>query len=446
LLLKADQSKVIRDVLNHVILYGCELIMPGPIDVACNITDEDLSAAGITSLICMPVRLASETHGYLYLDNRLGKKLFPENHIPYVRLLCSQIAVGLSNLKVYDEIRQQKDQIEDEAIFYKREMGIVSPNETIIGKSNAVEVVMEQIRHVAPTVSSVLITGETGVGKELVAKAIHNLSDRRGGPFIPINLAALPHELVTTELFGHEKGAFTGASEKTKGRFELAHGGTIFFDEIGDLPLSAQVMLLRVLQEGTFERLGSAKPIKSDFRVIAATNRDLHREVGKGTFRHDLYYRLNVFPIYVPPLRERKEDIAILARHFIQRFSQQMGKAIRTVPSDELKKLLDYHWPGNVRELRHFVERAVILASGEKISFSGLDHSNGSLPSQDNGTMRSLADVEKEYISKVLVNTQWRISGPHGASSILGLKPTTLLFRMKKLGITRAMTNMEMAE
>ena len=306
LLLKADQSRVIRDVLAHVARQGTEFIMPSPSGQQNGISDESLVAAGITSLICMPVKLGSETHGYLYLDNRLGKRLFPENYLPYVRLVCSQVAVGLSNIKIYDEMRERKDRFEDEAIFYKREMGIANPSEMIVGRSEAARAVSEQIRQVAPTNSSVLIMGETGVGKELVAKAIHNLSERKDGPFIPVNLAALPSDLVTSELFGHEKGAFTGANEKIKGRFELAHGGTIFFDEIGDLPPGIQVKLLRVLQEGMFERLGSAKPIQSDFRVIAATNRDLHREVEKGAFRQDLFYRLNVFPIYIPPFGSGK--------------------------------------------------------------------------------------------------------------------------------------------
>ena len=436
MLLKADQSRVIRDVLAHVARQGTEFIMPRSSDEPTAISDESLAAAGITSLICMPVRLGSETHGYLYLDNRLGKR-FPEDHLPYVRLVCSQIAVGLSNIKIYDEMRERKDRFEDEAIFYKREMGIANPNEMMIGRSESLKAVMEQIRQVAPTNSSVLIMGETGVGKELVAKAIHNLSERKNGPFISVNLAALPNDLVTSELFGHEKGAFTGANEKTKGRFELAHGGTIFFDEIGDLPLSIQMKLLRVLQEGMFERLGSAKPIQSDFRVIAATNRDLHREVEKGTFRQDLFYRLNVFPIYIPPLRERKEDIPLMARHFVGAFGRQMGKAIRTTPPEEMKKLLEYHWPGNVRELKHVVERAVILSAGNKLSFSGLDHGSGTRSAIEDGGARPLAEVEKEYISKILNDTHWRISGPLGAASILGLKPTTLLFRMKKLGIKR---------
>jgi transcriptional regulator with GAF, ATPase, and Fis domain len=294
------------------------------------------------------------------------------------------------------------------------------------------------IRQVAPTDSAVLITGETGVGKELVAKAIHHASRRSSGPFIPVNLAALPTDLVASELFGHEKGAFTGANEKNKGRFELADGGTIFLDEIGDLPPAIQVKLLRVLQEGSFERLGSAKPIRSDFRVIAATNKDLYAEVEKGLFRQDLFYRLKVFPIHIPPLRARREDVAPLTRHFINKFSRQVGKKINRVGHDELKKLTGYHWPGNVRELQHLVERAVILYDGNEITFSGFDYASSSpgMPVQQKSLV-PLAEFERQYIEQVLTAVNWKLSGPDSASAILEVKPTTLLYRMKKLGIKK---------
>jgi transcriptional regulator with GAF, ATPase, and Fis domain len=299
-------------------------------------------------------------------------------------------------------MKELKDRFEEEAIFYKREMGIVAPTEMIIGKSEGIRNVIEQIRQVAPTDSSVLVMGETGVGKELIAKAIHNLSKRKDGPFIPVNLAALPQDLVASELFGHEKGAFTGAHEKHKGRFELAHGGTIFLDEIGDLPLSVQVKLLRVLQEGSFERLGNAKQIKSDFRVIAATNKDLHKEVEKGAFRQDLYYRLNVFPVSVPPLRERKEDIPYLAHHFIDIFSKKMGKKIGKTANETLKMLTEYAWPGNVRELEHFIERAVILSDDGRIHLSGLDDSLDPRIASEGLPVTPLADMERGYIEKIL--------------------------------------------
>jgi transcriptional regulator with GAF, ATPase, and Fis domain/tetratricopeptide (TPR) repeat protein len=435
LLLKADQLTLVRTVIMGVAREGVEFIMPGS-GKQNQGADGPLLSSGISSLICMPARVGETTHGFLYLDNRLGGRPFAHNQLPYVRLLCNQIAVGLSSIRMYEEMRGLKDRFEDEAIFYKREMGLANPSETIIGRSEAVKTVISQIRQVAPTDSSVLIMGETGVGKELVAKAIHNSSCRKNGPFIPVNLAALPQDLVASELFGHEKGAFTGANERLKGRFELANGGTIFLDEIGDLPPSVQVKLLRVLEEGTFERLGSAKPIQSDFRVIAATHRDLYAEVGNGAFRQDLYYRLKVFPISIPSLRERKEDIPLIAHHFVDTFSRQMGKRIRRVPGEEVRKLSEYNWPGNVRELKHFVERAVILSDGTRLSFSGLERIADQIPA-DNMFKSSLADVERSYIEKVLDATHWRVSGPNGASAILGLKPTTLLFRMKKLGIRK---------
>lgn len=436
LLLKAEQFRLIREVVADVARENREAIMPG-LKERDTISDESLLEAGINSLICMPAKLGEHTHGYLYIDNRFGGKPFSDSHLPFVRLFCNQIAVGLFNIRIYDEMRERKDRFEEEAIFYKREMGITNPTEMIIGKSEGIKHVIDQIQRVAPTDSYVLIMGETGVGKELVAKAIHNLSKRKDSPFIPINLAALPQDLVASELFGHEKGAFTGANERYKGRVELAHGGTIFLDEIGDLPPNVQVKLLRVLQEGTFERLGSAKPIQSDFRVIAATNKDLSAEVEKGSFRQDLYYRLNVFPIAIPPLRDRKEDIPLMAHHFIDKFSRQMGKRIMRIPNEELKKLLGYHWPGNIRELEHFIERAVILSDGNRISFSGLDHTLAHSISGDDLPMVSLVDMEREYIEKILNATHRKVSGPNGAASILGLKPTTLFFRMKKLGIKK---------
>ncbi len=437
LMLRIEQVNLIKETILAAVKDGKELIMPG-IRTSGHLSDTSLREAGIRSLVCMPARLGDKTHGYLYLDNHLGGEPFPENYLPFVRLLCNQIAVGLSNIAVYEETRELKDRFADEAIFYKKEMGITGPTEMIIGKSRDIVTVLDQVRHVAPTDSSVLITGETGVGKELVAKAIHSLSSRKDGPFIPVNLAALPHDLVASELFGHEKGAFTGAHERQKGRFELADGGTIFLDEIGDLPLNVQVKLLRVLQEGTFERLGSAKPIISNFRVIAATNKDLVVEVEHGTFRRDLFYRLNVFPISVPALRNRKEDIALLAEHFVRKFAAKMGKKIRALPAEALKALLDYRWPGNVRELEHFIERAVIVSDGSKITLSTLENTVLQRITSDNTDTIPLADMERQYIEKILLATRWKVSGPHGAASILGMKPTTLLSRMKKLGIKKS--------
>jgi transcriptional regulator with GAF, ATPase, and Fis domain len=394
--------------------------------------------ADINSAILMSVKMPENKPGYICLFNRLGGQPFPDNQLHYLRLLCNQIAVGISNIRMFEEMRQLKTRFKDEALFYKQEMGISNPIEMIVGESKAIRVLKSQIAQVAATDSTVLITGETGVGKELVAKAIHNLSERKNGSFISVNLAALPSELIISELFGHEKGAFTGANERKKGRFEISHEGTIFLDEIGDLPLELQIKLLRVLQRGAFERLGSTNTIQSDFRVISATNKDLYEEVKKEKFRQDLYYRLVVFPIHVPPLRERKEDIPMLVWHFLDKFTKKMSKPIKYIQKEEMEKLLTYDWPGNVRELEHFVERSVILSDGKRISFSGL-HTNrvGTLTPDVYQLNASLADVERDHIEKVLKSTYWKVSGPKGAAEILGLKPTTLLFRMKKLGIKK---------
>ncbi|NLA74730.1 MAG: sigma 54-interacting transcriptional regulator [Deltaproteobacteria bacterium] len=397
-----------------------------------------LKGAGINSVILMSVKMPENKIGYICLFNRLGGQPFPENQLRYLRLLCNQISVGVSNIRMFEEMRQLKTRFRDEALFYKQEIGISNPIEMIVGESKAIKTLKNLIAQVAATDSTVLITGETGVGKELVAKAIHNLSERKNGSFISVNLAALPSELIISELFGHEKGAFTGANERKKGRFEISHEGTIFLDEIGDLPLDLQVKLLRVLQRGSFERLGSATTIHSDFRVISATNKDLYEETLKGKFRQDLYYRLVVFPVHVPPLRERKEDIPMLVWHFIDKFAKKMSKPIKFIPKKEMEKLLTYDWPGNVRELEHFVERSVILSDGRHISFSGLHISRtGTLTPDSYQLNASLAEVEKDHIERVLKSTYWKVSGPKGAAEILGLKPTTLLFRMKKLGIKR---------
>jgi transcriptional regulator with GAF, ATPase, and Fis domain len=435
-ILRQEQVTRLLAVVRETARLGREAVLPG-LGPDFHLSEDALLEAGIHSLICLPVRLADRTHGYLYLDNRLGREPFPAANLPLVRLISNQIAIGLSNIRMFDEMKVRRDRLEDETTFYRRELGIASPAEALLGRSDPLGRVVAQIRQVAPTDSSVLIMGETGVGKELVAKAIHHLSGRKDGPFIPVNLVAIPPDLVASELFGHEKGAFTGAYGRHKGRFELADHGTIFLDEIGDLSPQVQVKLLRVLQEGTFERLGNSRPVKSDFRVVAATNKDLIQQVEKGSFREDLYYRLNVFPIRVPPLRERPEDIPLLAQHFLDQCCQQMGKEIKRIPNEELKKLVEYHWPGNARELKHFVERAVILSEGQRISLSGLEHTPAQRDFSEPAGLLPLAEMERAYLEKVLNATHWKVSGRNGAASILGMKPTTLFFRMKKLGLRK---------
>ena len=457
-LLDGERSDAIEQIVADTAQMGGEMLLKR--------ADKDadfpksLYDAGVRSLLCMPASLDEKTYGYLYLDNPIHDSSFPDYFFPFLKMLCSQVAVAMSNIFMYEEMRELKNRFEDEAIFYKREMGVTEGMEMIIGQSEGIREVLDHIRQVSATDSSVLILGETGVGKELVAKAIHNLGPRKDGPFIPVNLASLPEDLVASELFGHEKGSFTGAVGQKKGRFELADGGTIFLDEIGDLPLTVQVKLLRVLQEGVFERLGSSKPVKSNFRVIAATNKDLQSEVEKGTFRRDLFYRLSVFPIHVPPLRNRKDDIPLLTNYFVSRFSKKIGKAVRNIPEKEMSKLLDYNWPGNVRELEHIIERSIILFDGTRLHFTVGSHQNEkavptpepdlqkhrdysatSSPSGANEMETSLISLERAHIEKTLVHTRWRVSGPYGAARILGLKPTTLFTRMKKLGLTKPTAN-----
>jgi PAS domain S-box-containing protein len=314
----------------------------------------------------------------------------------------------------------------------------------IVGASPAVEAVLENVRRVAPTDSTVLITGETGTGKELVARAIHEHSRRKDRPLIKVNCAALPSHLVESELFGHEKGAFTGALTKRVGRFELADGGTLFLDEVGELPLDAQAKLLRVLQEHEVDRIGGKAPIRVDVRIIAATNRDLLRAVKEKTFREDLYYRLSVFPVHLPPLRDRKSDIAALVESFVRKFAAKIGKRVRGLAADALERLIAYSWPGNIRELENIIERAVILSSGEEIDI-GTDVFAGApagTPAGDDAnpggsSLRSLDVLERDYMVMVLRQTNWVIEGPSGAAAILGLHPNTLRSRLKRQGITR---------
>jgi formate hydrogenlyase transcriptional activator len=306
----------------------------------------------------------------------------------------------------------------------------------LIGSSERFQALLEDVRVVAPTECAVLVQGETGTGKEVIARAIHNSGPRQRGPFVGLNCAAIPGALLESELFGHERGAFTGAVEQTIGRFQAAHGGTLFLDEIGDLPLELQPKLLRVLQEQQYERLGSTRTLRADVRVVAATNQDLWRMVEEKTFRADLYYRLSVFPISLPPLRERKDDIPSLVKHFVQRFSRQMGKSIDEVPDGVMEIIKRHHWPGNIRELQNFIERSVIMTSGRVLSpriteLKLLMQATVSAPSQ------TLSDAERAHIIGILREANWVVGGRDGAAARLGLPRTTLISRMQKLGISR---------
>ena len=307
----------------------------------------------------------------------------------------------------------------------------------IIGQSSAISYVFFRVEQVAPMDTTVLLLGETGTGKGVIARTIHSRSTRKDRPMITVNCTSLPANLIESELFGREKGAFTGAHARQMGRFELADGGTIFLDEIGEMPLELQSKLLRVVQDGEFERLGSPRTIKVDVRIIAASNRNLEEEIKKGRFREDLFYRLNVFPITIPPLRQRKEDIPLLVNHFIAKFNKKMGKKIEAVSKDTLNALEGYHWPGNVRELESVIERAVITSQGtalQVVDRFDTFKKTGDLPGEE---VKALAELEHDHILQVLQKTGWRIEGKNGAAALLGLNPSTLRARMRKYGIVR---------
>jgi len=337
--------------------------------------------------------------------------------------------------KALAEVEQLKNRREAENVYLQEEIKVDHNFEEIITQSNILKRVLRSIEQVAATDTTVLILGETGTGKELLARAVHNLSNRRDRPLVKVNCAALPANLIESELFGHEKGAFTGALSCKIGRFELADGGTIFLDEIGDLPLELQAKLLRVLQEGEFERLGNPKSLKVDVRVIAATNRDLEQAIENGDFRRDLYYRLNVFPIESPPLRHRKEDIPMLVKHFMEKFNAKTGKKVEVVPHSVMETLLAYDWLGNVRELENIILRAIIISPGKRLQLG--DWLSQKTTESGSTEVPTLEDLEKQHILQVLELTNGRVRGKNGAAEILNLKPTTLESRMLKLGIKR---------
>lgn len=339
--------------------------------------------------------------------------------------------------KALSEIKVMKDQLEAENIYFRQEVKMRRQFEHIIGQSDGLKYVLYRAEQVAPANTTVLILGETGTGKELIASAIHNMSLRKDRPLFTVNCAALPANLIESELFGREKGAFTGADTRQVGRFEIANGSTLCLDEIGELPLEMQAKLLRVIQHNEFERLGSSHTIKVDVRIIATTNRDLDEEVRCGRFRQDLYYRLNVFPVTVPPLRQRAEDIPLLVQAFVDRYSRKLGKQITSVQKDTMKVLQDYPWPGNVRELESVIERALILCPGPVLQLADKLATNSSLPLS---STISLEEMERNQIMRTLSEKRWRIEGKNGAAAILGLHPSTLRARMHKLGIVRSET------
>jgi formate hydrogenlyase transcriptional activator len=403
---------------------------------------ESYKKVGVKSGLIIPYSIGGEVGAIAFTINRFYKSEWPEEHIQRLRLLGEVMVNALrrkqADLEVqnaFSEIKQLKDQLQKENVYLREEIKAIQKHEEIIGESDAMLGVLNAIEEVAETDATVLIFGETGTGKELVARAIHNMSKRKNRSMVTVNCAALPATLIESELFGREKGAYTGAMTKQAGRFETADGSTLFLDEIGDLPMELQAKLLRVLQDGQFERLGSSKTIRVDVRLITATNRNLEKAVREGNFREDLYYRLNVFPIKVPPLRERPEDILPLIWHFAKEFGESMGKRIEMIPRKNLEAIQSYSWPGNIRELRNVVERAVITSKGKSLIVN-IPRSPDASPGRD----LPLEEYERRYILDILEKTGWRISGKRGAAEILDLKRTTLLSRMKKLGIQRSNT------
>jgi len=397
---------------------------------------EGLKDDNILSRICVPMILRNKVVGILYNDNRLIKSAFREANLNVLAYFASQAAIALDNAISYEEIQSLNRKLREENLYYVEQQVRSHHFEDIIGESDAIEDVLKKIEQVAKTDSTVLILGETGVGKEMVARAIHRYSPRQDKSFISVFCNALPDTLLPSELFGHERGAFTGATNRRVGRFELADGGTLFLDEIGDLPLDIQIRLLRVLQSKEFERVGGSDSIFSDFRLIAATNHDLEKEVSAKKFRSDLYYRINVFPILVPPLRERRGDIPLLSKHFLKSYASKMGKSFSGISKEDMNRLIQYDWLGNIRELENIIERGVILSDSPTFRVPELDNKPPLMSTQDKDNA-TLKEIEYRHILNSLQKSGWKIRGRGGAAELLDIHPSTLDFRMKKLGIQK---------
>jgi formate hydrogenlyase transcriptional activator len=410
-----------------------------------------LRSEGVQTICCVPLVTHGRTFGTLNLASRRSDAFSPSD-VELLQQVAAQIAIAVENALAFKEIDALKNKLAVEKLYLEEEIRSELNFEEIIGDSPSLKRALAQVELAAPAATTVLILGETGTGKELIARAIHNLSLRRERTFVKINCAAIPSGLLESELFGHERGAFTGALAQKIGRFELADRGTIFLDEVGDIPLELQPKLLRVLQEQEFERLGSNRAQRVDVRIVAATNGDLSRLVAERAFRSDLYYRLNVFPIHIPPLRERREDVPLLVRYFVQKFSRRLNKTVEYVPADAMDALANYSWPGNIRELENLIERAVLLSPGKELrvplselksaalATAGADPSLSytSLTSTSStSSISTLVEADRQHILRALRQTGWRIAGPKGAAALLGMKRTTLQARMRKLGIRR---------
>jgi formate hydrogenlyase transcriptional activator len=393
---------------------------------------------GVQSHCWLPLTTARRRLGALVFTSKRAA-MFDNADVNFLQLIANQVAVAVENALAFQEIETLKDKLAKEKAYLEEEVRTEHNFGDIVGENAGLREVLKNVETVAPTDSTVLICGETGTGKELIARAVHDLSPRKGRTFVKLNCAAIPTGLLESELFGHEKGAFTGAIAQKIGRFELANGGTLFLDEVGDIPLELQSKLLRVLQEQEFERLGGTRTIKVNVRLVAATNCDLAKMVAAKDFRSDLYYRLNVFPLTLPPLRERPDDIPRLVRHFTHRFARRMHRHIDTIPETAMEALVRYPWPGNVRELQNVIERAVILSKGSALQVSLSDLQV--LPAGTDGEAMpapiTLNDAEREHIVTALAATGWVVGGAKGAATRLGMKRSTLLKKMQKLGISR---------
>jgi formate hydrogenlyase transcriptional activator len=385
---------------------------------------------GIQSLCCVPLISRGTALGTLNVGSRLPDR-FQSEDLGFFTQVAGQVSIALDNALSYKRIEELNERLAEEKVYLEDEIRTDNRFEEIVGQSRALKSTLKQLETVAPTDSTVLIYGETGTGKELLARAIHDLSSRKQATFVKLNCAAIPTGLLESELFGHEKGAFTGAIAQRIGRFELANHGTIFLDEVGEIPIELQSKLLRVLQEREFERLGSSRTIRTDARLVAATNRDLAQLVEQRLFRADLYYRLNVFPMTAPPLRERRDDIPLLVRYFVQQYARRMNRKITSIPTEAMNALARYHWPGNIRELQNFIERAVILSTGSTLHVPVRELKGGPV----GASVVTLEAAEREAIQRALHDAGGKVGGPAGAAAKLGMKRTTLQAKMRKLGI-----------
>ncbi|HTI10318.1 MAG TPA: sigma 54-interacting transcriptional regulator [Puia sp.] len=437
----------LKDTPCEIVMQGRDYFCPASLQKQFPSADQ----GGIESYLGVPIYSPSsrEIIGHIAAFDS-GPMIAEQNQTAILKIFASRAGAEIDRLHAWKkleianqelqirlkEIESLKNRLQAENKYLQEEIKLNNNFDEIVSKSKIFHKVLQQIEQVASTDATVLVMGESGTGKELIARAIHNISLRSRKPLVKVNCATLPANLIESELFGHEKGAFTGALERKIGRFELADGGSIFLDEIGELPVELQAKLLRVLQEGEFERLGNPRTMKVNVRVIAATNRNLEQAIEKKEFREDLYYRLNVFPVLCPPLRDRKEDIPLLVKHFCQKHETKIGKKINHIPSKVMAALEQYDWPGNIRELENIIERALILSRNGTLEYGEW------LPTEKRGTAKTsasskLGEVEKNHILEVLKKTGWKVSGEKGAAKILGLNPTTLEARMKKLGIKR---------